>query len=444
MLSALLFVVTFFGLAGLALWRHPICGIYLYLLVFYIHPPARYWSVLLPNVRWSMLSAMIIVLALLIHHRRLIKPPRSWASTVPGLVMMLFVLWVWVQNLWALDPEMHASASVQLFKYILAFYFIYRLADTPQKIADVLGVHVAGCLYLGWLCFAMGRTGDGRLDGVGGPGIDDANTLGMVLATGVVVAAFLALTQSGWRRIACMLAMPLILNGVILTGSRGAVLGLLAGSFVLFFLRPQQRRWMFPVFGALGLALAAMLVDDQFIDRMFTIRSAVEKSEDMDSSAESRFVMAEAQLKMFSANPLGVGHRGTATLSPFYLDERWLTRQGDDGPARSSHNTFLTALTEQGIPGFILYLWLVLWGCAVVLRLRGLQARATAPPVVSLAAACCAGLAVVLVSGAFTDYLLAEVQVWMFALLCAGLNHLRTARSLPGAAPLGASAALSR
>jgi len=442
MLTALVFAAAFAALAGLALWRYPICAVYLYILVFYVHPPSRWWGAYLPDLRWSMLSAVIAVLTLVVHWRRLQPAPRPWSTSMPGLMLLVFLLWFWVQNLWALDAETHLSASVQFVKYMIACYLIYRLADTPQKLTDTLLAHVAGCAYLGLLCLERGRDLGDRLNGVGGPGIDDANSLGMVLATAVVVAFVGLLTQVGWRRIACVLALPLILNGLILTGSRGAFLGMLAGIFTVYLLRPPKRQWVFVGMGVMAIALGAYLVDDKFVDRMFTMKSAVGDPSTMDSSSESRVVLIEAQLKMFAEYPMGSGHRGTATLSPKYLDEQWLTGREGEQAERSSHNTFMTLLTEQGIPGVILYAWSLLWGAVVLIHLRRARVRGAPPELMAPAAACFAGLAVVLVAGNFTDYLLAEVQYWFLCLLAGALWRLNAERSkAPAAASLPVQAA---
>ncbi len=428
MLTATAFLSLLLALAVLALVRHPAYGLYLYLAVFYIHPPSRWWSVNLPDLRWSLLTAAVALLAFVIHRRKLPPPEGKWYSTVPGAVMIAFVAWLWIQNLWALDGPTHYNASVQYTKYIVVFYLVYRLASDAGEAVDILLAHVAGCFYLGVLCFLQGRGYGGRLDGVGGPGIDDANTLGMFLATGVIIAAMLFLTVRGWRRAAIVLMMPVILNGLILTGSRGAFLGLLAGGAIVFFLCPPERRWVFWGAALLGVVLAIRLVDQQFIDRMLTIREAVSEDGQIDSSAEGRLVLIEAQFRMASQFPHGTGHRGTAVLSPQYLEEKWLSRDREapeEGPARSSHNTFMTMLVEQGIPGVIAYAWLCLWGARTVLRLRALQRAGTPVETTAPAIAAVGGMAVVWTAGQFADYLLAEVQIWLFAVLAISLAQLR-------------------
>lgn len=432
MLTALAFLAGYVTLLGLALVRHPIWGLYAYLASFYIHPPSRWWAQNLPDLRWAFLSAGVTLLAILIHRGKLNAQRPAWYASLPAVLLIVFVVWLWIQSLWALDVGAHRDASIQFMKYLVAFYFIYRLAETPERMRDILLVHVAGCAYLGMLAQLTDNFVDGRLNGVGGPGIDDANTLGMFLGTGLLVAAMLALVERGWRRIFVIVAGPVILNGVVLAASRGAFLGVLVGGFVLFLVKPPQCRRLFWVFTVVGIVGAVSLMDQRFIDRMLSITAAVEKSEEMDSSAESRWATIEAQLKMFVDYPLGTGHKGTAVLSPRYLDAKWLTtRPGEDesAAARSSHNTLLTALVEQSIPGVAVYLLFVLWGMRSVYLIR-LRQRTDPAAQLPYGGAAAAALAVVLAAGLFTDYLMAEVQVWMVALLAAQLQlHPVTAGS---------------
>lgn len=452
MFSAAAFLAVFLGCAVLALVRHPIYGLYLYLGVFYIHPPSRWWNSMVPDLRWSLLAAGVALLAVFIHRKKLVSAARPWYTTAPGLVLLLLVGWLWVQNFWALDSEAHFNASVQYTKYVVVFYLMYRLASNPTEATNVLLLHVAGCLFLGLLAFYTGRTYGDRLDGVGGPGLDDANSLGMFLATGVIVGAMLILVLKGWRRVAVILAMPFILNGVVLSGSRGAFLGLLAGGAVLFFLRPPQRRWTFWGSAVLGAILAVTLMDDQFIERVLSIQTAVQNQGEIDDSAEGRLVLVEAQFEMASHYPHGAGHRGTAALSPQYLDARWLSYWigWEAYAARSSHNTFMTFLVEQGILGALLYLWVSLWGFWVLVRLKGLQRRRAPLELTAPAIACCCGIAVVWTAGQFTDYMLTEVQIWLFGLLAASLEQIRqesaqkttVADTSPSRRPLGARQAM--
>lgn len=435
MFSAAAFVLFFVGCTVLAFARHPFYGLGLYLAVFYIHPPSRWWAYMLPDFRWSLIAGTVALIAVILYREKAPAGIRPWYSTVPGMAVIVYLVWFWIQNLWALSPNLHYEFSVQLTKYVIAFFLVYRLATNPKRSTDILLLHIAGCTLLGLIALYHGRGSGGRLDGVGGPGIDDSNTLGMYLATAIAAGAVLLLTLKGWRRVFLFVALPILLNGLIMANSRGALLGLLAGGAMAYYLCPPQRKWVFYGFAALGLLGAVSLVDDAFLDRMFTIKSAVAQSESIDGSAQGRLLLIEAQAKMAARYPHGTGLRGTAALSREYLDARWLSG-GQATGARTSHNTFMSALVEQGILGGLLYLWLCAWGVMVVGRLKTLQRQKVGMELTAPAVACCAALAVVLTAGQFTDYLMAEVQFWLFALLAASLEQTRLAMTGRRAKPL--------
>ena len=415
MYIATAFVLFCIACSVLAFTRHPIYGLYFYLATTFVYPPARWWGSMLPDLRWALVAAVVTTLAVVFHRGKL-NPKPVWISNGPAALLALYAAWMWLQTPWALDLDDHLNGTTVFTKSLLAFWFVYRVVDSKERVRDMLFAHVLGCGLLGIFARYAGRTG-GRLDGVGGPMLDEANTLGMYLVTGAIVAIGLILTQSGWRRYVSLASLVLIANGVVLVNSRGAFLALVVGVLALAFCKAKQHRrmfWSFVLVGCLGLPL---IVDRTFVERMFTIQDVASDSEDADTSARSRVVIAKAQLQMFLEHPLGTGFRGTAVLSPHYMDRRWLAAGDDDTAARSSHNTYLTALVEQGVPGAAMYAGLILWVAAAALRLRRLDRWKNDPELTTLGAALCAALLVVLTAGITADYLIKEVQFWLYAAL---------------------------
>jgi hypothetical protein len=415
-LTGLAFLLAYVSGLTLGLVYHPRYALYTYLAVFYLHPPSRWWGAFLPEIRWSLVAGIVALLATL----RLpsARTPVKWLATTPARLFLVFTAWMWIQNLWALAGPEHLEASILFTKYLLLYYLLYRLLDTPDEARDVLLLHVMGCAYLGWLAYLAPSVG--RLEGVGGPGIDEANALGMFAGTGAICASMLILSERSWRRWVCVLAMPFILNTVVQSESRGSMLGLVAGGIVLFYLKPRGYRALFYVYAAIGAGLFGYLAQDVFWDRMSTMRAGIDERQELDGSAENRVVLAKAQIQMFAAYPLGAGHRGTATLSPRYLEEKWLTTDASGAPAaRSSHSTLLSALVEQGVPGIVIFSALLLWLAKSIKYLK----KCTRPDsgvdgkLVLYGASAAASLVLVFVAGVFTDYLKTEVQIWMFAIL---------------------------
>jgi len=426
MLTGLAFTGGFLALLALALWRHPVFGLYAYLASFYIHPPSRWWSQHIPDLRWALLAALVALLAIYLHRAKL-QRNAPWFANPPALILTAYCLWMWVQNLWALDPVIHYNASVQFTKYLVAFYLVYRILDTSERLRDFLLVHLAGCAYLGVLALWSDNFHGVRLNGVGGPGIDDANTLAMFLATGVVAGSAIVLSQSGWRRIVGFGGLALAMNGLVLAASRGAFLGLLAGGAALAALHPRRFRLRFLVLAVIAVIGFVGVTDQRFIDRMASLVLVWERSEEMDASAESRIVLKEAQWRMFLDHPLGAGHKGTLVLSTTYVDEQWLgivRIGGEEVALRSSHNTFYTTLVEQGVVGAALFIALVFWVLAAAARILLLRNRVPDPTLPVIAAGLLGGVAVVLLAGIATDYLMAEVQFWFLAGLVVALRLL--------------------
>ncbi|HEY8507328.1 MAG TPA: O-antigen ligase family protein [Steroidobacteraceae bacterium] len=417
-LTGAAFLLAFLGGLTLALWKHPRYGLWTYVAVFYIHPPSRWWGDLIPDLRWSLLAAAVTLVAAL--RLPAVRDRTSWLATAPGVGLILFTVWLWIQSFWALDPVEHHEACVLYTKFILLYYLVYRLVDSPGEMIGFLLVHVAGCVYLGVLAYFEG--GSGRLEGVGGPGIDEANAFAMQLVTAIVPAAMIALVMPGWKRYAAIAAMPFMLNGIVLSGSRSGFLALATAGLALWYFKPKTHRGLFYAYAVLGVVLFGMVASQVFWERIGGTMEAVMNPEEkqLDNSAESRFALVEAQMQMVSDYPMGTGHRGTAVLSPDYLEEKYLSATvGGEIRRRSSHSTFMSAFSEQGWPGAIWYIWMVLWSVATLLGLR----RATRAPEEAerrtLVAITAGVLAAILVAGLFVDYLKAEVQIWFWALLAA-------------------------
>lgn len=397
-----------------AFTRHPIWGVYFYLATTYVFPPGRYWGYVFGDLRWALLSALITMLAVVFHRGKL-QPKPPWIGAAPVLLLGSYILWMAIQRFWALDPDEHGRGTGELIKCMFAMWFVYRAVDTKERVRDLMLAHALGCALLGIYAQFTGRTA-GRLDGVGGPNLDDSNTLGMYLVTAALCASGLVMTQKGWRRWVALGCLPLIVNGFVLANSRGGFLGLVGGGLVFAWCVSKQHRWVLWSFAGVAAVGLSILIDQTFIDRMMTIGDVTSKSEDADSSARSRLVIAKAQVEMFFNYPLGIGWRGTAVLSPLYMDEQWLTAGGpDDSLARSSHNTFLTALAEQGIVGGLIYFTLVSWVLLSILRIRRMRKLSIDPDLTTMAAALCGAIIAILVSGITADYLTKEVQFWLYA-----------------------------
>jgi O-antigen ligase len=223
-----------------------------------------------------------------------------------------------------------------------------------------------------------------------------------------------------------------VVNAVITTISRSGFLALGVGGVIFNYFAPRRLSGRIRIFSALGLILFMSLAGAAYWDRISSITYAGEEVEGVDTGA-GRLVIMQAQWKMFQAYPLGCGHRCTATLSPDYLPRENLTREG----ARSSHNTFMTLLVEQGIPGVIFYLLMLIWLYKTLIYLRretkGTGLLSTVFPTIA------AVLGAIVVGDLFVDYLKLEVRIWFFGLMMVMTRMVqqKATQRAPKAVPAG-------
>jgi O-antigen ligase len=438
-LTAILFLLIYCGGLLCAVFKHPKYGLYTYLFAFYMHPPDRWWRADVPDLRWSALAGFLTLVLTLTTLRA--DPTRpSWLRTSEGRFYALLLFWMAVQSVWSITGGYHAEAVDLITKYTLLFYLIYRLVDSEKEMIRFFVAHVLGSFYLGWVAF--GREIHGRLENMGGPGIDDANTFGMHLSTAAIFGAALLLRGPNSLRALVLVTMPFILNGVILTQSRGAFLGLVAAVLAVIFLQPKAKRLLFYSLAALGFTLFLVLSPPQFLERISTITAVVDEEQEVDQSASTRIELIRAQWQMWKDHPLGTGHRGTLVLSPQYLDEHYLTFNqhgyGED-LVRSSHNTLMTFLVEHGFPGVILYIGVLVAALRALRAMKDLDRdKDRLEANFSLSAyrmALGGAIALIVVSGMFSNYFKAEVFVWLLALVASLRQLVNTAIEVESAPP---------
>lgn len=402
--------IGFVGIYALGLFlafaRHPIFGLFTYLWAFYNHPPARWWGADLPDFRWSLAAALITLIAIAVRgERKLAYPP--WYANGGACLIVLYVIWMWIQSVWAVDGSYHLEGCILFTKYVVLFYLIYYIVVDEQTLELFFWGHTIGCFIFGWIAYKTPVAG--RLESVGGPGVDDSNLLAIHLTTGLAFAGFMLMAHRGKKRWAVLGTIPFMLNGIILTLSRGAFLGMLAGGSAALYLTPRVHRRLILVLGALALALFFRLANEEFWSRIDTITS--EESE-RDTSAQSRVALIPAQWEMAKDYPLGAGHRGNEVLSPQYIPSQFLT-----GGKRSAHNTFMAVLVDQGFPGAFLLIILQGWVILTLLHLKSLDRQGLPPSLAVYRAALGTAFAACFVSGQFVNLLKSEVQIWLIALL---------------------------
>jgi len=427
MLTAAAFVIAYLVGCLMALARHPIYGLMTYVLVFYISPSDRWWGkAALTGSRWALVAAVVTMIALVIHRTK--PPPIPFLRQPLVIGMIIFATWLGIQSFWALDPVMHQSLMTYYPKFIVAMYLIYRCVDSTENVKRFLWAHVLGCTYLGWVVYTT-HTG-GRFDDFGGAGIGDGNAGALACVTGALSAGALFLASGYRAKFLLVAATALIVNAVVATMSRSAFLALVCGGMAFNYFAPRRfRRWVLGL-SVIGLAGFLALTNPDYWGRIESLQYRGEAIQGVDTGSK-RLILAQAQLQMSRAYPLGCGSRCTDVLSPRFLPETQLDSQG----RRSSHNTFLTMLVEHGIPGAVLYVAMVLWILATLRSMAKSRPGSSDSSVTLLIPAVAGSLVAIIVADLFVQYPKFEVRFW-FLTLGMVLMGMVTARSaVPESAP---------
>jgi hypothetical protein len=420
-ITAIIFLIGFAVAAVLALTRHPAWGLWLYLWTYYNDPSTRWWGPQVPDLRWSLVAAVIAGVAVVrFRHDTSTRP--AWHANWGARMLVLYVVWTWIQALWAVNVENHIEGAVLFTKFLALYIVIYEVTSEEWGFDTFATAHILGCAILGW--FALSFTTGGRIEGIGPPNADDADTVAAQLLTGLIFCGFYFFASRGKlvRRLAICLAVPFILNTIVLAASRGAIVAAVGTIPAAVYLAPRRTKLKVIAGTICGVLLLMFLANDVFWARMNTM---VTGEYGKEATPENRERIFWDGFEMFKDYPFGAGHRGFEALSPLYVETQDLASAG----VRSAHNTFIATLVDQGLPGAVLFLGMNLWCIASLVRAKRSrvpllpdEAMKRAAVGVSLAALCLAGM--------FDNLIKAEVQVWLLALL-ASLDAQRAMRPVP-------------
>lgn len=182
----------------------------------------------------------------------------------------------------------------------------------------------------------------------------DPITLGREAGVGLLLAMYLiTASRTLLVRMAALVALPLLAVGIVATGGRGPVVGVVLGLIVFFALvgRDPVSRRRLPL--TLVGALAAVVLVSQFVPGDAISRAlSVLTGTGAGVSSDGRSQLWSQALQTFSTHPFaGVGTGGFASVNPTNL---------------YPHNLLLEVGSELGLVGFVPLLGILLTGVATL------------------------------------------------------------------------------
>lgn len=360
-LKTLLFVALFLAACAGAFFG-PIWPLLGYVAHYLIGPERQWWHgpVAQLGIRYSFTLGALTAAAMFLHAGNLRFGRRIFYGH--EVLLLLFLGAIWLSVLIGPPTEGRYTqtdhVSMKMTKVILFTLMLTHVVTDFKNLDRFLWVLILCSMVLGMQAWDTPYSAflRGRLQRVGGPDFVNSNYFGACMGAMLWLIGVQFIRSGYLGKVVCFISGGFTANAIVLTRSRGALVGLVAGGLMAVCMAPKR----FRAYIALGLVLGAAgfyyLSDDRFIERSATILAP---GEDRDRSAQNRIELTGIGLRMWARRPWGVGagnfHQTIGAFDHAYANT-------------DAHSAYIRCLTELGIQGFILYM--ALYGSAFLILYR--------------------------------------------------------------------------
>jgi O-antigen ligase len=289
-------------------------------------------------------------LRLLAHHRRVL------------LSVAVLCSWVSLTIAWAAFPGKAATEAAYWWFAALALLIVMTSVKAPREaaliaLAFVIGAGISVLIGVASGGLSTAATSEAAVSGrlVGGAGDPNEAAAGYVAAMYLTLGLFSVYKRST-SRLALGALFVLLTVGMLATKSRGGLVALAVAAIAALILAPGQRKRLLGVLGCGAIAVAIFSAANP---------GTLSRITDIGGGSDGRSDLWAVALEIFRRHPwVGIGGGNFIVVEPQYALQ--------SGPLQSTglivaqphlvHNTYLQLLVEEGIPGLLLYL-LVLVVC---------------------------------------------------------------------------------
>lgn len=265
--------------------------------------------------------------------------------------MLLFLSWAAFVSLFS---KYEVTSIIEISNLTLKLLFYTSLIifiDNEEKFEFVLKSLVISGLILVLRVISLTPKGDWGTDRLGSALSLNPNYLGISLSFTSIVAIYLGFKLK--KKIYFLFLIPFIIVG-LLTGSKKALLAILAGIFLLVYFRTKNilKKGIILILVIVGIwftYIAMMNIPILYEVLGFRVEEAINlfSGTNTDKSTLHRLLMAKEAQDIFKENPIfGIGLENFRNYSVF---------------GTYSHNNYMEVLVSTGLPGFVIYYSLPLY-----------------------------------------------------------------------------------
>lgn len=428
----LFFLAVFMSGIVAALFFHGVAAFMLYQLVYMMNPDIRWWSASIPGLRYSMMTVLLMMLALGLRYKEY-SELAPWRQQPLFRWLILFLILHFVAYTHALNDFVHHQFTVEFTKLVVIMMVAYKLITSEKALHAVLWTYIVGATYVGVVAYQTGRNAYGRVEGIGMVDTGgDGNHTAAALVPAAILLIYYAWTGSLKVKIASLFCGAFIVNALVLINSRGAFLAAVAGAgyfvFYMIFSKHQRagQRFAAIVMILVGLGGALYVTDDTFWERMGTLQADEDTGE---RGGAGRMAFWWATFPMLSDYPAGMGIGGYQTVSEFYIDAGGTNY---DPANRVPHSSWFQVLGDLGYHGFLVFALMIFSVFRISRKAKAYVLREENIGAYFHLLVIEAGLLAYLVAASFIDRARAEVLYWflLFGAAAANVYYLQYQETL--------------
>jgi O-antigen ligase len=344
-------IVTYivFGISTIFSPLYPLLGVMGYAWFIAI-TPTFLWKSSLFNYQFQFQKYIVggTLLGFLISGLQGLSLSKSSKRSICGLLVYWGLSAVSTLN--SVEPSRSWFFLEHISKVFLMILVIIKVADSGARLSILMWIILGG---VGWNCIEINRDYYSRgfsLVNEDGWAFMNANGYALIVVMVSVICFALFLAAGKWSyRLLYLLLCLVCVHAIFIMQSRGAMLGLIAGGSVVFFLVKKNPKILISCL--LGLICVFALAGPSVVDEF---SSAFKESDELDASASSRFLMWRGGVALTLDYPLlGVGPwAAEIPMATIYAkDVHYAERRG----RVALHNLPLEVSTGSGIPAFVGY-----------------------------------------------------------------------------------------
>jgi probable O-glycosylation ligase (exosortase A-associated) len=260
--------------------------------------------------------------------------------------LLAFAVWATISaTMTTLAPTVAWDWTISMWKFVVPFLVGATTIRSPEWVRRMFWVIVISQGYVAYeMNFAYVFDGVNRVRELGYGGMDN-NSFGIALVTtlGPTIALLIS-ARAWWAKGIAAVAGLSMLHTILLTFSRGAMIGLIAVAIFAIIILPKRPSYLAVVL--IGALVAFRFTGPELMDRF---SSAFVEQENLDTSAASRLILWQNCLTVAIANPI-------FGLGPY----QWPYIASSFGwtPLKSAHSVWVQTMAELGFPGVA---WLALF-----------------------------------------------------------------------------------